>query len=303
MWMRRTVFSMAILGLGLGFAGAMPATAWAGDVLDRIKAEKIIRFGFRVDAPPFSAIVNGEPSGFSVDLCKLLAGTIKDQDQLQDFTARMIPVGTGQRFDALAAGEIDVLCGATTTTLERRELVSFSIPTFLTGVSVATRKDAPASLRSVLIDNDNPAVTDTEVAEALRGARLGVRRDTTAADWLTTGPLDGVPDVSLSSYDNHATAMRELRDGVIDAYFADQAILFGFLKANDGADFVVSQKTFTYEPYALALPRGDEDFRLLVDRALSRIYKADGMVGLIERHFGRASPSILLFYLQTALPE
>src|SRR5208337_1302603 len=46
------------------------------------------------------------------------------------------------------------------------------------------------------------------------------------------------------------------------------------------------------EPYALALPRGDSDFRLAVDRALSHIYRSGEIVAVFQRTFGgKAEPS------------
>jgi ABC-type amino acid transport substrate-binding protein len=69
------------------------------------------------------------------------------------------------------------------------------------------------------------------------------------------------------------------------------------------AGLTISRNAFTHEPYALALPRGAEDFRLIVDRALSHLYRTGVILKLFERHFGRPSASVKLFYLMSALPE
>jgi ABC-type amino acid transport substrate-binding protein len=92
--------------------------------------------------------------------------------------------------------------------------------------------------------------------------------------------------------------------GEIDVYFADQAILSGQVRSSgSAAGLAISQGIFTHEPYALALPRGDEDFRLIVDRALSHLYRTGAILNLFERHFGRPGPSVKLFYRMSALPE
>jgi len=60
------------------------------------------------------------------------------------------------------------------------------------------------------------------------------------------------------------------------------------------------------EPYALALRRGDEDFRLAVDRALSQIYRSGEIVKLFATSFGATvQPSQLLqgLYMTSALPQ
>ena len=63
---------------------------------------------------------------------------------------------------------------------------------------------------------------------------------------------------------------------------------------------------FSLEPYALALAHGDSDFRLAVDRALSRIYRS-GEIGAIFAHsFGsqtQPSDTLKTLYLISALPE
>ena len=63
---------------------------------------------------------------------------------------------------------------------------------------------------------------------------------------------------------------------------------------------------FSLEPYALALPHGDEDFRLAVDRALSHIYRS-GEIAIVFAHtFGnQMQPSDILktLYSVSALPD
>ncbi len=60
------------------------------------------------------------------------------------------------------------------------------------------------------------------------------------------------------------------------------------------------------EPYALAMRRGDEDFRLAVDRALSQIYRSGAIVPIFNKTFGdKARPSQILqtLFSVSALPE
>lgn len=281
-----------------------PAPAPAGPVLDRIVESGQLRLGFRTDAAPFASLVDGRPEGFTIDLCALVARAIKETSGLERLVARFGPVGTGQRFEALAAGEIDMLCGASTATLSRREMVSFSIPVFLTGVSALMRADAPALAREVLIEASPAALSETVVTTALSGLRFGVRRDTTAEAWLAETGIVASGAARIDAFETHEAGVAAVLAGEIDGYFADRAILVGQHRARGATDnVVVSRKTFTQEPYALAIPRGDEDFRLVVDRALSHLYRTGEVLALIERHFGAPSPDVVLFYQLMALPE
>jgi polar amino acid transport system substrate-binding protein/glutamate/aspartate transport system substrate-binding protein len=98
-----------------------------------------------------------------------------------------------------------------------------------------------------------------------------------------------------------------LDKGEIVAYFADRAILsYLASKSTDSSKLRLANNYFSLEPYALALPRGDEDFRLAVDRALSHIYRS-GEIAIVFAHtFGnQMQPSDILktVYSVSALPD
>ena len=68
----------------------------------------------------------------------------------------------------------------------------------------------------------------------------------------------------------------------------------------------VSDKILSFEPYALALPRGDEEFRLVVDRTLAGLSRSGEVSKLFETAFGPgATPSDLVraLWILNALPE
>ena len=62
---------------------------------------------------------------------------------------------------------------------------------------------------------------------------------------------------------------------------------------------------FSYEMHALALPRGDDAFRLLVDRTLSRIYRNGRIDGILAKTFGDASTDEMLktMFVINSLPD
>jgi ABC-type amino acid transport substrate-binding protein len=62
----------------------------------------------------------------------------------------------------------------------------------------------------------------------------------------------------------------------------------------------------TVETYALALPHGDDDFRLEVDRALSHIYGSGEITSILGRSFGKnfqPGPMLQMVYLLSGLPD
>ena len=291
----------AALAIALGVTAG---PALAGAVMDRIVADKTIRLGIRTDAPPFASVVDGKPAGFSVDLCGVIAGAIVATSNLPELTGTFVEVTAENRFDKLAAGEIDVLCGATTATLKRRETMSFSIPIFSTGVGAVVAPSASPLLREVLVDGGPAALSTAAVAEALKGLKLGVHSGTTAEDWLTAGSLAKVEGTTIVPVADHKAGIASVRSGAIDVYFADKAILIAQRAAVDEAkDLLISRSTYTSEPYALAMARGDEDLRLVIDRALSHIYRRGAIYPIFSRYFGKPPAEVMLFYSAVTLPE
>ncbi|MGF1612249.1 MAG: amino acid ABC transporter substrate-binding protein [Kiloniellales bacterium] len=277
----------AVIAILLVFSFSSHAVSAA--VLERITESGVITVGYREDAAPYAYKNDiGEPAGYSVDLCRAVVAHIKRQLKLAEIKISYHPVTGENRFEAVQEGRIDLLCGATTATLSRREIVDFSIPIFIDGASVLFRVDGPQDFES-LAGHTIGVLSGTTTQDALRVTlqQLGVRADVVTAE-------------------THEDGLRQLEEGRLSAYFADQAILlYLMLKSRDAAALRVSKRLFTREPYALALPKDDGRFRLAVDRALSRIYRSGEIEKIYRGSFGDAQPGdlVLALYAVSALPE
>ena len=258
--------------------------------LDRIKQEKAIRIAYREDAPPFSSKDKlGEPAGFMVDLCRAVGKKLAEQLNLAGLNAVYVPVTAADRFDAIAQQKADLLCEPTSVTLSRRELVDFSIPTFLDGASLMVRADGPKNLRD------------------LAGQKIGVLAGTTTEEALRNTLKEGGITGDVVAAKTHGEGLAMLDDGKISAYFGDRSILLFLIKDSKAPGKLrLADDYLSVEPYALALPRGDSDFRLAVDRALSHIYRSGEIVSVFQRSFGgKAEPSQILrtLYVISGLPD
>jgi ABC-type amino acid transport substrate-binding protein len=77
-------------------------------------------------------------------------------------------------------------------------------------------------------------------------------------------------------------------------------------ESKDSQKLTLADVYLTIEPYALALPHADEEFRLQVDRALSHIYRSGELGPIFTRAFGsniQPGPILQTLYLVSALPE
>jgi len=248
------------------------ATGVSAATLERIAETGVLRVGVRADAPPLSYLRDGAPSGYSVALCDRLAERLAEQMARPPLIVEPVVVTTEDRFTALAEGRIDILCGAASMTLARRAEVDFSIPVYIDGASVLMRSG------------------ETVDFSALANRRIGVRAGTTTERNLiaTLDATNMVADVVTVA--EHAEGVARLLGRDVDAYFADQSILL-FLMVGSGRaeELTLARNVLTIEPQALALPLGDAAFRLEVDRALSRMYRAGEIAALFDENFAPAT--------------
>jgi len=269
--------------------------------LERIKETKTLRIGHRADARPFSYLDEaGKPTGYVVELCQAIAQGLQQQLDLPELAIEYHEVSTQNRFEAVASGRIDLLCGASTATLARREIVSFSLPTFITGVSAALRQDETSFLKEVLAGRRPTAPSRTLVTEAFRDRVFGVRSGSTAEPWLEENIASLAAKAKVVKVDDYAKGLDLLAAGEIDAFFGDRAILLELiLQKQLVGTLELGERHLTYEPYALALARGDEDFRLAVDRELNKLYSTEAIEALFAKYFGRPSESLNSLLLLT----
>jgi len=262
----------------------------AAGTLDRIGQAKTVRLAYREDAPPFSYKDKiGEPAGFMVDLCRGVAKKLAEQLQQPTLSVVYVPVTAADRFEAIGQQKADLLCEPTSATLSRREQVDFSIPTFVDGAGLMVRGDFPHDLT------------------ALAGQKIGVLAGTTTEEALRNTLNDAGIKAEVMPAKTHVEGLAMLDDAKISAYFADRSILVSLMRdSKNPGKLLLAENYLTVEPYALALPRGDEDFRLAVDRALSHLYKLGEINLIFKRTFGENNkPGQLLqtLYLISALPD
>ena len=98
-----------------------------------------------------------------------------------------------------------------------------------------------------------------------------------------------------------------LDDGKTSAYFADRSILMFLVQQSRASDKLrLADNYLSFEPYALALPLGDQDFRLAVDTALSHIYRSGEIISIFTATFGdkiEPTNTIKTVYAISGLPD
>ncbi len=286
---------MRALILGVALACLQVTTGWAGELngtLKRINDAGQMNLGFREAEPPMSfRDQSGEAVGYSVDLCGHIFAAVKQELGRSDLKLNYVPVTADNRFTSIESGQIDILCGATTKTLGRSERVGFTQLTFVTGASLLSRAEAEV-----------PSVLD------LKGKRVAVVSNTTTIDVLKAILNKTLVDADVVPVASANEGMDLLASGEVDAFSSDQVVLIGQVLARRGEEkFAVSKELFSFEPFALAVARGDPDFQLVADRALSQLNRSGQIGGIYMKWFGRFAktpPNALqALYQLNATPE
>jgi ABC-type amino acid transport substrate-binding protein len=257
----------------LAAALALVCHAASAATLDRIRETGVFRIGYRADAKPYSyRDAQGQPAGYVVDLCLEVAAALEPKPRIE-----FVLIPADQRFEAVRDGRIDILCDPSSVTMPRREMVDFSLPTYVDGASVISRSRQPVRLY-----------------EDLAGKRVGVLAGTTSEQTLRKSLGELNLKTTVVAVKDHRAGLDLLSDAKIDAYFADRGIIAAMLREGGRPGFEISKQYFSYETYALALPRDDGAFRLHVDRTLARLFRTGKIEAILARTFGKVPADDLL---------
>ncbi len=285
----RTLITVSLL---LVFAAANAASHV--DTLQRISETGEIRIGFVPDAPPLSYLDgDGNAVGYSIDLCRHITSRVRKELNLEEINIVFTPlVSMEDRLSAIENGDVDIECGATTVTLTRRERVDFTLMTFITGSAVLSRKA-------------NPIDTVDDVA----GSKIAVLGGTTTEDVMRSVIEVNEFKVTLKLIDTHEEGMQLLNAGKVDGYASDRAMLIGqvFSDQNASNKYALTRTAFSFEPYAMMVPRGDTEFRLVADKALASLFRTARIRRVYHEWFGRygepLSPIVEAMYQFQAVGE
>lgn len=265
---------------------------WTG-TMQKVNDTKRFVIGYVPDAAPLSLEnESGEVVGYSVELCRRIAGAVKKELGLDELQIDYVPLVSPQgRIDAVVNGDIDIECGASTVTLSRRAKVDFTLMTLITGASVLARQGSGIGSNIDLSGKDIAVVKGT-TTEAVLNKFLEINEF----------------NARVVTVDTHEERMILLNEGKVDAYSSDQIMLMGqMIQAEDQSAYVLAQDVFSFEPYAFMVRKDDSQFRLVADSALARLYRTAGIQRMYHTWFGRfgieQSPILMAMYQFQGLPD
>jgi polar amino acid transport system substrate-binding protein len=224
---------------------------------DRIARDGVMLVGTDATYIPFEFVSTetAEPEGFDIDLMNRICSEMGVKPQY-----------VISPFDGIIAGltthKFDCIISAMTITDERSERVSFSIPYYAAGQTIAVR-------------NDN---TDINSVDDLKGKKVGVQMGTTGM-YLA----QKLPDVEVFPFDHIGAAFIDLENGHVDAVINDLPVTLIAMK--EKGTFHIVGETLTSESYGIAVRKADTLLLGKINAALGKLEREGYLDELQKKWF------------------
>ncbi len=254
---RRSILWISLVALAAWLVGAGPAEAQS--TLEVVKKRGKLVAGVKTDFPPFGSVdAAGKNMGFDVDMAHLFAKALfNDENQVE-----LVAVTSGNRIPFLQSGKIDIILATVTITDERRQVVEFSDPYFLSG--------------SLLLVPKNSTVNGLE---DLAGKTVAVVQG--AIQDKDVEQLQ--PKANRVKFGKVSEAMLAVKGGRADAYAHDDILVLTLVKENP--DLRATSKVFMPRPYGIAVRKGDTEFIKWVNGELAKMKKDGTYDRLWKKYF------------------
>jgi len=243
------------------------ASAATAGTLDDIKARGKMIVGVKSDFPPFGYVdASGKNLGFDVDIARLFAKTLLgDENKVE-----LVAVSSANRIPFLQSNKIDIVIASLTITDERRQVVEFSEPYFLSGGLLLVKKESTVNSVQEL---------DGKPIAVVQGSW-----EDKALDMLA-------PKSEHLKFGKVSEAVLALKGGRAEAYTHDDVLILALAKENP--DLKVAGKPYMPQPYGIAVRKGDTLFNTWVNEQLAAIRK-DGTYDLLwKKHFSDIEASLV----------
>ncbi|MGA7936616.1 MAG: amino acid ABC transporter substrate-binding protein [Kovacikia sp.] len=223
-----------------------PAPIGAETVIEKVARTGVLNAGTRIDAIPFAYIdKDGVWKGYSIDMIRLIKERLEQQVG-RKIDLKLARVEAGDRLSRINKGEVDIVCG--TISLNSRDAfeADFSVGYFITGTQLLFKKNRkPVSVGRWLI---------------------GVIPDTTNQLFIR----ERLPVATPIAVPNRSKGIAALENGQIDALASDGILLAGLVRLQPYPEEfgLAPANPLTTEEYACILPKGDTQFRELVNTSL-----------------------------------
>jgi len=262
--------SGGVLGLGIAtLVVALGAAGWAEaqSGLEAAKKRGRLVAGVKTDFPPFGYVDSGGKNlGFDVDVAHLFARALFNDEN----AVELVAVTSGNRIPFLQSGKIDIIIATVTVTDERKQVVEFSDPYFLSG--------------SLLLV---PKASTAKGLEDMAGKTVAVIQG--AIQDKDVEQLQ--PKANRIKFGKVSEAVLAVKTGRAEAYVHDDIVVLTLAKENP--DLKAVGKPFIPRPYGIAVRKGDMEFITWVNAELARMKKDGTYDRLWKKYFADVEANLV----------
>lgn len=230
---------------------AIEANTWASE----IKQRGTFTYGGASTSPIFSLedIKTGRNTGFDAGIAALLAHYILGDNIPVEDQITFQGVSTDTREPLLQNGSLDAVIATYSITAERLEKINYAGPYYSSGLTIMTSKEN----------------TDITSLEDLEGKNVAAQSNSTALPVLQ----DKVPSAQVTTFTDNTACLTAVRQGSVDAYVQDQAILLSALANDSNSGLKIVGDPFSDDLYGIGLSKDDSDAVEFVNQFLTDIEK------------------------------
>lgn len=265
----------ALAALAVVASGPVAAQDPTG-TLKKIRDSGTITIGHREASIPFSYLDDRQqPIGYSMDICAAIVEEVKKELGLAQLAVKYNPVTPQTRIPLISNGTIDIECGSTTNTLTRQKQVGFAPVTYITGTKLLVKKSS--KVRSY---------------KDLKNKTVVVTQGTTNERVIKALSDKANLNIKFLNAKDHGESFLTVESGRAVAFSMDDILLYGLIaKAKNPKVYEVVGDYLSYDPYGMMYRKGDEDFGLVIRRAIAKLMSSGDLNKLYNKWFIEKLPS------------
>lgn len=252
------------------FTLANPQLVSAETVLEKIERTGTVTAGTNKNTLPFAfQDEQGQFQGYSIEMLKQIQAQLSKKLG-KEINLELVALTPNERIPKLVAGEVDIVCDASSYTWERDKDIDFSVSYGLTGTRLLIKQGEKAWEPEMLVNQKIAAVAGTTNEIAIRRAQ---------------------PQAQIIVLPDHTQGYKALEQGTVDAFAADGILLEGWLQTSQNPEDFTVVGYFSREGIACMVPENNSKFVDQVNYSLVRFMEGylkgkEPYVKTFDRWFG-----------------
>ncbi|MDM0021058.1 amino acid ABC transporter substrate-binding protein [Variovorax saccharolyticus] len=265
------------MAVGLAAVVFCSGAAAQSDTLSKIKASGTVQIGARDSQIPFSyrPTGTGDPVGFTNDICLKIVDAIKAKLGMPELKVGYTTLTSTNRIPLLTNGTVDLDCATTTNTVQRQQQVAFAPSHFVTNITAAVKKNSGINSLADLNGKKVSTVAGSTGVQLLRGYRK-------------TGNIEVE---ELAAKDTADGFLLMASDRTV-AYILDDIQLAGLIATapTPGEFKILTGESLRQEPYGIMYRKDDPQFKELVDKTVTDLFKSGAIEPIYAKWFTKPIP-------------